>query len=309
MQFNLAALKRLVVILTLFCWWPHLVHADKLAHILVIANLNTSPYQEALAGFKEQTATYGKIKYTELTLEQASSAAVKEIEGIKPDLIYALGSEATDLANQKTTRIPIVTTLVLKDDVFKKSANITGVSLSYSFKIQFQWLKKFFPRKKTVAILYNPGENAATVRDASTISQQEGLKLVAIPVETPKELPYALDQLANNIDIFMAIPDETVMSIKTSREVLLASFSNKVPLVGLSDNWVQTGALYALSWDFNDLGRQCAVQAIKILSGATVQSVPPEHPRKITYSINAKIAEHLDIEIPGDLLKNAKIVY
>lgn len=293
----------------LFCWWSLPVCAEKSAHILVIANLNTIPNQEALTGFKDQITTYGKIKYTELTLEQARASALKEFEHIKPDLIYVLGSEATSWTSQQTSRIPIVSTMVLKDDVFKQSANITGVSLGYSFKIQFQWLKRFFPGKKTVAILFNPDENEATVRDASTISQKEGLKLIVIPVETPKQLPYALDQLSNNIDIIMTIPDETVLSPNTSRDVLLASFNNKVPLIGLSDQWVKAGAFYALTWDFNDLGEQCAALAIKVLDSKTVQTVPPEHPRKITYSINAKIAEHMDIEIPGDLLKNANMIY
>jgi putative tryptophan/tyrosine transport system substrate-binding protein len=64
-----------------------------------------------------------------------------------------------------------------------------------------------------------------------------------------------------------------------------------------------------LSWDYQDLGKQCAIQAQKILNGSPVQTVSPEHPRKITYTINAKIAEHMNMEIPEDVLKNAKTVF
>jgi putative tryptophan/tyrosine transport system substrate-binding protein len=99
------------------------------------------------------------------------------------------------------------------------------------------------------------------------------------------------------------------MSVNTAQEVLLASFRNKVPLIGLSDNWVKSGAFYALSWDYEDLGRQCAVLAQKLLNGAPVSTVPPEQPRKVTYSINAKIAEHMNMEIPEGILKNAKMVF
>ena len=306
--YNTLILKGLFVVFMLFCLWSNPILAEKTAHILVVTSSNDAPYQEAISGFKAQLSGQGKPQFTELTLAQAK-ATPKQIEGIKPDLIYALGNEAVQWASVETSRIPIVATMVLKDDVFKKSANVTGVSLGYPFKMRFQWLRKFFPQQKAVAILYNPQENAATIQAATDISQQEGFKLVAIPVETPKELPYALEQLASNVEILFAIPDETVMSVNTAKEVLLASFRNKVPLVGLSDNWVKSGAFYALSWDYADLGRQCAGMAQKLLGGAPVKTVPPEHPRKVAYTINAKIAEHMDMEIPEGLLKNAKMVF
>jgi putative tryptophan/tyrosine transport system substrate-binding protein len=308
MLFNSSTLKRLLATFILFCVWSNPVLAEKTAHILVVSSSEDSPYQEAILGFKGQFSAQAKINFTELTLAQAKSTP-KKIDSIKPDLIYTLGAEATQWASLETPRIPIVATMVLKDDVFKKSVNITGISLGYSLKTQFQWLKKFFPQQKAVAILYNPGENAATIQAARAITQQGGLRLVAIPVESPKELPYALEQLASNVDVLFAIPDETVMSVNTAKEVLLASFRNKVPLIGLSDNWVKSGAFYALSWDYKDLGQQCAGMAQKLLSGVTVQALPPEHPRKITYTINAKIAEHMNIEVPNELLRDAKMVF
>ncbi|WP_411726156.1 ABC transporter substrate-binding protein [Methyloglobulus sp.] len=309
MQFNLSTHKGLIATFILFCVWANPLLAEKEAHILIVANSNDGPYQETVAGFKEQLSAHTKVKFTELTLPQTQALSAKGIELINPDLVYALGNESTKWASLQTSRIPIVATMVLKDDVLRQSANMTGISLSYPLKTQFQWLRKFFPQQESVAILYNPAENEATIQEARQVSQESGFKLVAIPVATPKNLPYALEQLANNIEILLAIPDETVMSVNTAKEVLLASFSNKVPLVGLSDNWVKSGAFYALSWDFQDLGKQCATLAQKILSGSPMQAVPPEHPRKITYTINAKIAEHIDRDIPEDLLKNAKMVF
>lgn len=300
--------KKLLASLIIFCVFSSPVFAETIPNILVVSSSADAPYQEAINGFKEQISAQTKVKFTELSLAQAKSTP-KKIDGIKPDLIYTLGAEATQWVSLETPRISIVATMMLKDDVFKKSANITGISLGYPLKTQFQWLKKFFPQQKAVAILFNPSENAATIKAAENISQQEGFKLVVIPVGSPKELPYALEQLASNIEILFAIPDETVMSVNTAKEVLLASFRNKVPLVGLSDNWVKSGALYALSWDYEDLGRQCADMAKKLLGGAAVQTIPPEHPRKVAYTINAKIAEHMDIEIPDGLLKNAKMVF
>jgi putative ABC transport system substrate-binding protein len=309
MQISFLAHKSLIAILILFCVWSMPVLAEKAAHILIVANSNEQPYQEAIAGFKQQIPVSSKIKFTELMLASTQSSINKEIDSVKPDLIYALGGEAIKWVNLQTTTIPIVGTMVLKPDVFEQASNITGISLGYPLKTQFQWLRKFFPRQTSVAILFNPSENRTVVEAARQIGQQNGFNLIAIPVETPKELPYALEQLANNVELLLAIPDETVMSVNTAKEVLLASFRNKVPLIGISDNWVKSGALYALSWDYEDLGKQCAVMAQKILNGAPVQTVSPEFPRKVTYTINTKISEHMNMDIPVDILNNAKLIY
>ena len=312
MPVNFLSYKRLVALLIAFCicTWAGSLLADKTSsHILIVTNSNDTPYQEAVAGFKKQMSSSGGVKFTELVLPQAQPPSAKQIASIKPDLIYALGNEAAKWAGLQTSSIPIVASMVLKDDVFRQSANMTGVSLGYTLSTQFQWLKKFFPQQKSVAVLYNPAENAATVREIMVVSQQNGIKLIPIQVTTPKELPFALEQLASNVEILFAIPDETVMSVNTAKEVLLASFSNKVPLIGLSDNWVKSGAFYALSWDYVDLGEQTAILAQKVLRGSPVKTIPPEHPRKVAYTINAKIAEHMNMEIPEELLKKAKMVF
>ena len=309
MPFNLLTHKSVIVCIIVLWVWSMPALAEKKANILIVTNSNDEPYQEAIAGFKGQIGTNSKVEYTEVSSGQTQAMTSKDIDHIKPDLIYALGGEAIKWASVQASKIPIVATMVLKPDVFKQGNNITGISLGYPLKTQFQWLRKFFPRQTSMAILFNPSENRTVVEAARQIGQQNGFNLTAIPVETPKELPYALEQLANNVELLLAIPDETVMSVNTAKEVLLASFRNKVPLIGISDNWVKSGALYALSWDYEDLGRQSAVMAQKILNGAPVQTVSPEFPRKVTYTINTKISEHMNMDIPVDILNNAKLIY
>ncbi len=299
----------IIIIGLCLCSFPSLIYADQHYRILIVSNSNEEPYRLALDGFMRQLAGSVKAEFSELKLTQIQAEPGDELTHIHPDIIFTLGSEALNWATRQTSRIPIVATMVLKEEAFNHANNVTGVILSYSMQTQIQWLKKFFPQQSTVAILYNPAENAGTVREASQLSRQAGLNLITIPVLTHKELPYALEQLEKNVELLFAIPDETVMSAATAKEVLLASFRNKVPLIGLSDNWVKSGAFYALSWDYNDLGSQCAAQAEKILKGTPVSKVMPEHPRKQTYTVNVKIAEHMNIEISNELLKKSKNVF
>jgi putative ABC transport system substrate-binding protein len=211
----------------------------------------------------------------------------------------------TQQAEKMTHEIPIISTLGLTDKEFT-SGRSTGVCLTHSFKSQIEWLKKFFPEQQHIAVFYNPQENAKTIQQLQKVTEQAGLSMLSIPVQSPKQLPVALEQLSHNIEVLLTIPDELVLAPSTIKEVMLASFRNRVPLVGLSENWVKSGALYALSWDYDDLGRQCAEQTQKLLKGQSVASILPEKPRKVSYAINLKIAEHLDIALAETLIRNAK---
>ncbi|NOT85761.1 MAG: hypothetical protein HOP02_13505 [Methylococcaceae bacterium] len=273
--------------------------------VLIVANTNDGAYAQVIKGFKAQLST--GAKYTEV-YKPTSASIAQEINQNKPDLIFALGADVSELVQQKSTTIPIISTLVQKEQTFK-AANSTGVSLNYSFATQIQWLKKFLPEQHKVAVLYNSAENTGAIHALKKVAEQEGLGLMAIPVESPRQLPDALDQLANNVDVLLAIPDEIALSSATVKEVMLATFRNHVPLIGLSDNWVKSGALYALSWDYDDLGRQCAAQAQKLFSGQAIKYISPETPRKVAYSINAKIAADMNIVISDSLLQKAKTTF
>ncbi|MGZ8908458.1 MAG: ABC transporter substrate-binding protein [Methylococcaceae bacterium] len=312
MQHKIYYLKISLIAFIVFFMRLNTVVAEEFRHVLIIANSSDQPYQLAIKGFKDQLSAQTNTHFTELFLARLNDKAspiAEIIDKNKTDLIYSLGEESTELAMKNSLSIPIVATLILTNKLFAQAANITGVSLNYPLVTQFQWLKKMFPGYQRVALLFNPQENAGVAQDVQKSALQEGLELLTIPVETPKQMPYALEQLENNIDILLSIPDEIAMSPITAREVLLASFRNKVPLVGLSDNWVKSGALYALSWDYYDLGEQCAIQSNNLFKGIPLKKVHPESPRKVAYSINAKIAEHMKIEISETLLKNAKIIF
>jgi len=298
--------------LLLFAAHPVTVHAEKVQQVLIVANAEDTPYQKTIEGFKAHLMSQLNVSYHELFLsrvEDKSATLSTSIRDHQPNLIFALGAASIKLANQHTSDIPIVSTMTIKDDLFEQADNITGVSLVYPLTTQFQWIKNFFSTRTKVAILYNPQENEQTVKSAREIAQQAGLELFAIPVESPRHLPFALEQLAKNIDVLLAIPDEIAMSSKTVQAVLLASFRNKVPFIGLSDSWVKSGALYALSWDYHDLGQQCAIQSAKLLNGALMQQIPMEYPRKVSYTINEKIADHMNIRIPDNLRQKAKKIF
>lgn len=95
----------------------------------------------------------------------------------------------------------------------------------------------------------------------------------------------------------------------TAQAVLLFSFRNDIPFVGLSAARVKAGAIYALDWDYEDVGKQCGELAPKILNGARAGGIAPVSPRKLTYALNLKTARHMRAQIPDSLVRGAVQVF
>lgn len=136
-----------------------------------------------------------------------------------------------------------------------------------------------------------------------------GLTLDARPIDSPRQLPAALEALAHRTDALWGIPDQLVITPQTARYLLLFSFRNRIPFIGLSPAWVKAGALFSLEWDYRDIGLQCAGQALQILGGAPTEDVPVQAPRQVRYVLNRRTAEQMKISLPASLEKAAARVY
>jgi putative tryptophan/tyrosine transport system substrate-binding protein len=199
--------------------------------------------------------------------------------------------------------------MILNLKELQKSTNATGVTLDFPIETQLQRLQEFFPDRKTIGVLYNPAENQDQVEEARKVARRLGLKILARPVETPSALPEALDSLAQEADVLWGLTDQMVLSPQTAEPILLFSFRNRIPFIGLSASWVKAGALYALDRDYSDLGIQCGEIAVKVLQGARAGSLQPVAPRKVTYAVNLKTAQHMKVEITPSLLEGARQVF
>jgi putative ABC transport system substrate-binding protein len=273
-----------------------------------------SPQSKDMAeGFKAHLLSQDKsmqIETQSLSGEaKAGKRMLEEIKKRKPDLIFAVGSLALDLTSGEIKDIPIIAGFVLRGEDLKGSGNVTGVPLEFPVEVQFRWIQRFLPSFTPVGVIYNPPENQKRIDEAARVASKMGLKLEAQAVNHPKDLPPALNYMSKRAQVLWSVSDSLVLTPETVKHVLLFSFRNRIPLVGLSDAWVKAGALYALGWNFGDLGAQCGEMAWKALNESKPASIPPSSPRKAVYTINLKIARHLKIDISEELVKGAKEVY
>jgi putative ABC transport system substrate-binding protein len=281
--------------------------------VVVIKGKDLAPYNEALEGFKETLHNNGAqatcIVRSLNGDDRKNVAVIEETLELKPDMIFTLGSSATMIAAEKTSDIPIVSGMIMESDVLNNPVNITGVFLEYSMETQFAWMKRLLPDAKTIGVIYNPEDNQTKIDEAQGWADKSGFTLISKKVSSPREIPSSLEKLSKRIDVLWGIPDKMVYTQQTAKQILLFSFRNRIPFIGFSSSWVKAGALYALDWNYRNIGRECGDRAIGILEGKKAHSSSPNWEKSVSYSINLKAAERMKIDFPEELVKAAKNVY
>ena len=283
------------------------------SRIVILTSSRAAPYEEALAGFQQALRQQGvRATFEVHSLEGETHRVAQVLQDVKQGgraLLLTLGTAATQRARQDITTVPIIAGLVLSADEFKGAPNMSGVTLDFPVTLQLEWLRRFLPTAKTIGVIYNPKENQQRIEAASRVAYELGLKLESQQVSDTRELPTTLETLAKKIDVLWSVVDELVLTPQTAKHILLFSFQNRIPFVGLSTAWVKAGAVYALDWDYTDLGMQCGEMALKVLRGTPINALPPMVPRKVVYALNQKTARHMKIEIAETLVHGAREVF
>ena len=302
-----------VVVITLLIWYVPSSSGFADTRIVVLTSQEDGPYQEVLTGFRSALDQQGIQAMFEVYALRGDGSTMRqgeqEIKAKGAQLLFTLGSLATQGAVEHLAEFPILATLVLSADELKQAPNATAVVLEFPVEIELQWLHRILPQQQTIGVLFNPKENQNRITTATQVAHNLGLKLLAQEVKTPQELPHALDALAQHADVLWGIADQTVFSPQTAEPILLFSFRNHIPFAGLSMAWVKAGALYALDRDYTDLGAQCGALALQILHGTQAHTLPFAPPRKVTYALNLRTANHMKIDISQPLIDGARQIF
>ena len=281
-------------------------------HVVILVSHQGKPYDDGLQGFLDALSAKGiQVRHEIFQFngdEKIADQVIAKLDRKTVDLILSLGSLATKASVKNTDGIPIVAGLFLDSDFLKTKSNVTGVAMEFPLELQLQWIARVLPGCKNVGAIYSTAL-AARIGQAEKAAKQAGMELRAEGIKTPSELPLAMDSLAKRAEVLWGMPDEMVFNPQTAKHILLYSFRNRIPVVGISDAWVKAGALFALSWDYMDLGRQCGEMAAQILQGTSPQALPLSYPRKVSMVLNLKTALQLKIDIPEAVLQSAQEVY
>jgi ABC-type uncharacterized transport system substrate-binding protein len=303
--------------------WHSVVDAHELrvltaggaARVAIIKSLDLPEYNLAYEGFVNQLTETGHniipLSYVLARGDSANEVLMKAVHSASPDLILALGTRAAREAQKHLSHVPIIYSMVLTppDNASAETASsMTGATLTIPLSVQVDELKRAFPTLKRIGIISDPSRTQALADSAARLCHKRGLIAHVGWARGEGEVPDAVRALKDSIEILWMIPDETVLTPRSSRFIIFELIKSGVPVIGLSSAYVKAGALMSLDCNYTDICRQSAELAVRVLAGQKPGQLPFTIPRTYTRSLNLKIMEHVRIQMDPEVMKDSNAV-
>lgn len=273
--------------------------------ILAISSADSEPYRLAVRGMAGVGASVERFEVAADVDKTIASALARSSRDTAIVTLGAAAAAAVDGAGHPNAAVPVVNCMVLGATPARAGAAIS-VPLEIPADVRAAWIRRLLPAARTVGILYDPARNEARAAESARALTHAGLAVASEAVPDPAALPVALQRMQNHVDVLHALPDPMVYTREHARALLLFSFRQQIPLVGPTEAWVKAGALFAVDWDYADLGRYCAALALRKLSGAKGPLPAPPHTRVVA---NARSAEQLHVRWDPEQLQLIDKVY
>ncbi len=270
-------------------------------------------------GFKKALADNGYVVGQNVTYDeqnaqgdQATATAIaNKFASSNLSLILAIATPTAQATAQVITTTPILFTAVtdpvsaqLVKSMEAPGGNVSGTTDLNPVAEQIALVKKLKPEAKTVGIIYSSGEvnSEVQVKLAREAAQKEGLTLVEKAVTNAGEVSAAAESL--NVDAIYIPTDNNVVSALSS--VIQVAEQKKIPVVAGEGDSVKNGAVATYGIDYEKLGYQTGLMAVKILKeGKNPGEMPVEKQSEVKLVINSKAAARMGVTIPDDLKRDA----
>ena len=247
--------------------------------------------------------------------ETSQASGIDSIRSLKPDILITVGSAATQIALNNFDKVPIVFSAVkypvisgFVASIGRPGSRITGASLDIPVNIQFRYFRQIIPNLKQIGVLYT-SNTAKLIAPARVIASEMGRELIPVKIDSRRDLPSALDSLSKCTQGLWSVADPNLFDPQSTKYILLNSLRHGLPFMGFSRYVVESGALFALDFDYKAIGRQAGHMAAEVLAGADPGRIRVTVPDIIWFHYNEKTAKHVRVDIPDELVAIAKEVY
>lgn len=252
-------------------------------------------------------AVYGReAVYPEDELARVKAAEWKQDD---VDLIVALSSMAAKAAMRGAPGTPILflsndpVELGLVRDERRPCGRVTGTTFHVPADRTLDLIRRAIPGAEPIGVVVPDEDPAArpVLRRFEEAAAQLGTRLVVERFATPAQAKEAVASLARSGArvVLPANSPSTVMAFPQIREAAAAA---GLPVV---TNTAADFALLVLEPDVEELYRQMARQAVRLLAGERPCEIPVEDPAEYRLTVNLAVAQGLGLSLPDGLVADA----
>ncbi len=231
------------------------------------------------------------------------------------DLIVTCGYPAAVAAEQRAVDIPVVVMNAgdpvetrMVESLAHPGGKVTGVSevaTDLSAK-RLQLLKEAVPSVHTVAMLWNEGDLAMSMRCTAAQAEAKKLGLVTelLGVRAPNDFTAAFAEMDRHPpDAILMVADS--LTVTNHQTVFDYAAAHHMPDMEELDFLAHIGGLMAYGPDEGEVFERLAALSDRILRGAKPADLPLELPTRFRLSVNLKTAHDLGLTIPEGILLRA----
>lgn len=269
--------------------------AEGLAVTLLLSD-SSAPYQAFSETLRQRLPASIRLSVRDLTREENVPVG-------SADLVVAVGMKAAEVATSSDARLPILAVMVPKtgyDSLFlgqKAPYGTSAIYLDQPWERQVNFLYALLPDMERVGLLYSP-ETRIEVSPLINSVANHGGSVVVQAVQSAERLFASLEKVLSGSDVLLAIPDSRIYNAASIRNILLTSYRHEVPLIGLSQGYVNAGALAAIFTLPEQIAEQTAKQISAFEQKRTLAA--PSYPENFTIALNTQVARSLEIRLPSE---------
>jgi len=253
--------------------------------------------QNALAGRRDK-----KIELKIQSIEGFDSARA-------PALIVTAGIEAARRVASANPPAPVLYTLLSRtvtaqilgnpERVKSREIRDSAIYSDQPLSRQMDLLRIAMPERTRIGAILGPATHSLA-KELRTATRERSLKLKIATVNKREELLTVLDNILDACDVLLTVPDPLIYHGEIIHHLMLTTYRHRIPVIGLSKAYVDTGALLAVYSTPEQIGRQVGEIAAALPTQGEARLPPPQYPRYFALSVNSRVAASLNITLDSE---------
>ena len=173
------------------------------------------------------------------------------------------------------------------------ASNYSAIYLDQPYKRQLDLITAALPHVKSIGVLY-----AQPPKELNVLRHLMAIRKIVLHERSSVDganLHQNLHTILLSSDVLLAMPDAEIYNASTIRNILLASYRNKVPLIGFSPAYVKAGALCAVYSTPAQIAKQSLAFIQEFITTGILLGA--QAPREFEVLINEQVAHSLGLNI------------
>lgn len=190
--------------------------------------------------------------------------------------------------------------------------NITGAVDTIPVKEQLVEFLSIYPFKK-LGFIYTSSESnsVSAALDTKAACKDLGIEFIPATISNTSEVKQAAESLIGRVDAFYAVNDNALMA--GINALTSTAKANEVPVFGANViTFMDGGALYAMGFDYYNLGRATGEMIIDVLNGKKPSEIPVlilKDAKDYNKLVDLDAAANLGISISEEVIKSADYIF